>query len=230
MKVFIGWDSREEIAYEVAKYTIQKYSPDIEVVPVKTQHLGEFYTRKDKLASSEFTLTRFLVPYLSNYKGLSLFLDCDILCRTDIRYLLDYINLDNMVSCVQHDYTPKTKVKMDGQVQHEYPRKNWSSVMLFNNEKCKMLTPELVNEAKPSYLHQMKWAQTAKIGSLPVKWNYLVGYYNNHRDYANILHYTDGGPWFEEYKNCEYSEEWLREKNNYEKTCVPSLSRRIRAI
>lgn len=211
LKVFIGWDSREEIAYEVARSSILRYTDQVDIRPVKLSDLSSVYNREDPLASSEFTLTRFLVPYLSDYKGLSLFLDCDILVRTDITYILDYVNLENMVSCVQHDYTPKTKIKMDGKVQHEYPRKNWSSVMVFNNEKCTHLTPELINTKTPSYLHRMKWAPTEKIGSLPVKWNYLIGYYNNHRDYANILHYTDGGPWFDDYKDCEYAQEWLKE-------------------
>lgn len=222
MKVFVGWDPREKEAYEVAKYSIQKYS-DVKVYPLVKSDLtnkGIYYRSPDVEATSEFTLTRFLVPFLSGYKGLSMFLDCDILCTTDIKYILDYIDLTNMVSCVQHDYVPKTKVKMDGQKQTEYPRKNWSSVMVFNNEKCKILSPEMVNNSTPAYLHRMKWADDNLIGSLPVKWNYLVGYYHNHRDYPNIIHYTDGGPWFNEYKNCEFSEEWINEKIN-----IPSSRR-----
>lgn len=209
-KVFIGYDSNEDAAFQVAKASILQYT-DIEIVPLVLDDLRHLYTQQDPLASTEFTMTRFLVPYLSEYKGLSLFMDCDILVRTNIRYILDYINPDNMVSVVQHDYTPKTKIKMDGKINAEYPRKNWSSVMMFNNEKCAGLTPELINVAEPSYLHQLKWAPDNVVGSLPVKWNYLVGYYHNHRDYANILHYTDGGPWHEIWNhNDDYTEEWLR--------------------
>lgn len=212
LQVFIGYDSTEDEAYQVAKASILEYT-DIKVTPLKLKELSHLYNKTDMLASTEFTMTRFLVPYLSEYQGLSLFMDCDILVRTNIRYILDYVNRENWVSVVQHDYTPKTKLKMDGKLQTEYPRKNWSSVMLFNNEKCRHLTPALINNAEPSYLHQLKWVSDKNVGSLPVKWNYLVGYYNNNRDYANVLHYTDGGPWHKEWKgdNEDYDKEWLRQ-------------------
>jgi len=214
LKVFIGWDSREDIAYEVAKHSILKHNPNIEVYPLKLYELREkgIYTREDdKKGSTEFTIFRFLVPFLSGYKGYSLFMDCDMVCLNDLEFVLEFQDaLTNPVSCVKHDYSPKSKMKMDGQMQHVYPRKNWSSVMLFNNSKCKMLTPDIVNTETPMYLHRMLWADD-KIGSLPPKFNFLAGYYDFEEEQPILIHYTDGGPWFKEYSNCSYSELWKQE-------------------
>ena len=214
LKVFIGWDSREDIAYEVAKHSIKKYNPNIEVIPLKLYELREqgIYTRPhDTKGSTEFTITRFLVPFLSKYEGWSMFMDCDVIAREDITNILDEIIAPADVYCVQHDYSPKSNMKMDGKMQHVYPRKNWSSVMLFNNEKCKSLTPDIVNKETPMYLHRMLWATF--IGKLSEKWNNLAGYYDIPE--GGIIHYTDGGPWFPEYRDCPHGEEWkdnLREK------------------
>lgn len=219
LKVFLGWDPRENDAYEVAKASILEHAPDIEVVPIvrsELQAIGLYDRFNDPLGSSEFTITRFFVPYLSGYKGLSLFADCDILCTTDVRNILNEIDLNHSVSCVQHDYTPKTTTKMDGMPQHAYPRKNWSSVMVFNNAKCKNLTPDIVNSATPKYLHRMHWARS--IGKLSHTWNYLAGYYDD-IEMPNIIHYTDGGPWFKGYENCEFASEWI---NFYEKINISS--------
>ena len=210
LKVFIGWDSREQEAYHVAKASIEKYS-SVEVIPIIKQDLIDqgIYTRgEDFLASSEFTITRFLVPYLSDYKGLSLFMDCDIICNVNIETILEEIDEKNSVSVVKHDYVPKTPIKMDGKSQYVYPRKNWSSVMLFDNHKCSVLTPELVNKSEPSYLHQFEWTFDYSIGSLDHTWNYLAGYYDD-IEQPNIIHYTDGGPWFEEYRNCPLANKWI---------------------
>lgn len=223
LKVFIGWDSREQEAYEVAKASVEKHS-DVEVIPIIKKDLVEqgIHTRdEDSLASSEFTLTRFLVPYLSDYKGFSLFMDCDILCNVDITTILDEINPEMAVSCVQHDYTPKTDIKMDGKVQTVYPRKNWSSVMVFNNYKCGVLTPEIVDHASPAYLHRFNWTFDSLIGSLDHTWNYLAGYYDD-IDNPNIIHYTDGGPWFENYIDCPLADKWLK---FYEENDISSMFR-----
>lgn len=214
LKVFIGWDSREDIAYEVAKHSILKHNPNIEVYPLKLYELREkgIYTREDdKKGSTEFTISRFLVPFLSGYKGYSLFMDCDMVCLNDLEFVLEFQDaLTNPVSCVKHDYSPKSKMKMDGQMQHVYPRKNWSSVMLFNNSKCKMLTPDIVNTETPMYLHRMLWADD-KIGSLPPKFNFLAGYYDFEETNPALIHYTDGGPWFKEHRDCPHGDLWQKE-------------------
>ena len=213
LKVFIGWDSREDIAYEVARHSILKHNPNIELHPLKLYELrekGVYWRDDDKKGSTEFTISRFLVPFLSAYKGYSIFMDCDMVALNDLEFCLELSNPENVVSCVQHDYSPKSKMKMDGQMQHMYPRKNWSSVMLFNNEKCKMLTPELVNSETPMYLHRMLWAED-KIGNLPPKFNFLAGYYDFEEEDPILIHYTDGGPWFKEYRDCPHGEHWKQE-------------------
>lgn len=214
MKVFIGWDSREEIAYKVAKFSIEKYNKSVEVIPVKQYELrnaGIYCRAKDLRSSTQFTITRFLVPYLCDYEGYAIFMDCDVVLQTDIEKILDEIEEENVVSCVQHDYTPKTEQKMDGKIQYDYPRKNWSSVMVFNCSHPlirKNLNVAKVNIAKPAYLHRMNWAEE-KIGSLSHTWNYLAGYYND-IEKPNLIHYTDGGPWFPKYENCELAEVWKK--------------------
>ena len=215
LKVFVGWDSREDIAFQTLKHSIEKHTTqDIEVIPVKQYELRQdgIYKRPlDSTASTEFTLTRFLVPYLSNYQGYSLFMDCDMLLTGDISQIMHEADLTADVSCVQHDYEEigkyLTDTKMDGKQQHVYPRKNWSSVMLFNNALCESLTPDVVNTASPAFLHRMNWAD--QIGSLHHRWNYLAGYYHDN-DFMNI-HFTDGGPWFAEYHDCPHGELWKNE-------------------
>lgn len=212
MKVFIGWDSREDIAYQVCKKSILMYNNSISVYPIKQKLLRELgiYTREeDSLASTEFTITRFLVPYLSDYSGISVFMDCDMLLQVDINIVLKEIDWKNSVSCVQHkSYIPKSKIKMDGKPQHAYPRKNWSSFMVFNCSHPDLrsnLNLDSINKATPQYLHRMEW--TSCIGELSRSWNYLVGYYDD-IEHPNVLHYTDGGPWFDTYSNCEFSKNW----------------------
>lgn len=205
VNVYIGWDPREEEAFQVAKHSILKHSPRTQVHAVVKSDI-EAFDRSDSFASSEFTLTRFLVPYLNGYEGHSIFMDCDVLVNTDIQSIMNVIDPKDSVSCVQHeDYTPKSSYKMDKKKQFSYPRKNWSSVMVFNNEKCKVLSPDIVNNSSPAYLHRMVWADS--IGNLHHTWNYLVGYYSD-LDKPNIIHYTDGGPWFKDYENCEFAKEW----------------------
>ena len=213
LKVFIGWDSREDIAYEVCKYSILKHNPDVEIHPIKQYVMRQekLYSRgDDKKGSTEFTLTRFLVPYLSNYEGYSLFMDCDMILTDDITKILDEADLSKTLNCVQHNYDiigrHMKDFKMDGKVQHSYPRKNWSSVMLFNNEKCRTLDLDAINYAEPKWLHRMEWVEDEEITGLHHRWNYLAGYYYDN-DYK-IIHYTDGGPWFKEYHNCPQSQKW----------------------
>lgn len=213
MKVFIGWDSREDIAYQVCKKSINMHNNLIKVYPIKQNLLRELglYTRaEDSLASTEFTITRFLVPYLSDYSGFSIFMDCDMLVQTDLYEVLEEINTTDPVTCVQHkNYTPRSNIKMDGKPQHTYPRKNWSSFMVFNcghQDIKRNLTLSNVNLLTPQYLHRMEWA--SNIGNLSHTWNYLVGYYHD-LNHPKVLHYTDGGPWFKDYQNCEFSKNWL---------------------
>jgi len=217
MKVFVGWDSREDIAYQVCKHSILSKQPDAEVIPLKQNELREqglYWRDIDKLASTEFTFTRFLIPELAHYQGWALFMDCDMILTTDIKELFDQADDRYAVMCVQHDYTPREGLKMDGKQQTVYPRKNWSSVMLVNcgHPSNAVLHKELVNDPEISgaYLHRFSWLKDEEIGELDHTWNYLVGVYND-IDVPKLIHYTEGGPWFENYRDCEFHQLWKDE-------------------
>jgi len=220
MKVFVGYDPREDIAYQVCKHSIISKQPNAVVKPLIQKELRDkgWYTRPvDKLASTEFTFTRFLVPELCNFEGWALFIDCDMILTTDIAELFAQADDRYAVMCVQHDYKPKLGTKMDGQTQTVYPRKNWSSAMLINcghpsNAKLNM---DLVNEPEinGAYLHRFTWLTDEEIGPLDHTWNYLVGVYDDIKR-PKLIHYTEGGPWFENYRNCEFHTEWKQELQN----------------
>jgi len=217
MKVFVGYDTREDIAYQVCKHSIISKQPQADVRPLKQQELRDtgWYNRPlDKLASTEFTFTRFLVPELSNFNGWALFMDCDMILTTDIKELFDQVDDRYAVMCVQHDYTPREGIKMDGQKQTIYPRKNWSSVVLWNcgHPSNKKVTKEFVNDPEKTgaYLHRFSWLDDSEVGSLDHTWNYLVGVYND-IETPKLIHYTEGGPWFENYRDCEFSQLWKNE-------------------
>ena len=219
---FIGYDSKEDIAYRVCKNSLlSKSSLNINVLALKLQELvaKNFYKRDiDPLASTEFTYTRFLVPALMKYKGWAIFCDCDFLFLEDIANIFEKISSDKAIYCVQHDYTPKERHKMDGKKQTIYPRKNWSSFIVFNcsHPSNKKLTIDLVNQESGSYLHQFKWLKDSEIGFLDERWNWLEGWTSNHnkkKPYA--VHFTRGGPWFKEWHDVEYAKEWLEERDLY---------------
>jgi hypothetical protein len=217
-RIFIGWDSREPEAYDVAAYSLKRHaSIPVDVRPIKVEELRAkgLYTRdKDPLASTEFTYTRFLTPALAGFGGWALFCDCDFLWLGDVGGLIPYTKSDKAVFCVHHDYTPKETTKMDGAVQTSYPRKNWSSLMLFNcgHPSVRKLTPEVVNRESGAYLHRMQWATDDEIGELPVTWNWLEGWNEKPaQGTPNVVHFTRGGPWFEQWQNVDYGDLWTAE-------------------
>ena len=222
LNIYVGYDSKEDIAYRVCKYSILKRSrSDIKITSLKLYELvaKNLYKRDiDPLASTEFTYSRFLVPALNNYNGWAIFCDCDFIFFEDISNILLDIDQSKAVYCVQHDYTPKEKHKMDGQKQTIYPRKNWSSFILFNcsHPSNKKLSVDLVNSETGSFLHQFKWLEDNEIGSLDERWNWLEGWTSSHNDkkpYA--VHYTRGGPWFDEWQDVEFASEWTKERDEY---------------
>jgi hypothetical protein len=175
--------------------------------------LKDVYRRsRGPTESTEFSLTRFLVPALAEFRGWSIFMDCDMLCRTDIAELAAQIDAqsEKTVLVCKHDYVPKTERKFLNQVQSKYPRKNWSSLMVFNNERSSALTPDYVNAASGLDLHRFAWTDDESIGDLPLEWNWLVGEYE-HNPNAKLVHYTLGGPWFDDCRNCDYAGEWFDE-------------------
>ncbi len=228
LKVYIGWDSREDIAFQVAKATLlEKASIDVEVHPIKLQELVDqgVYTREvDPLASTEFTYSRFFTPWLADYKGWALFCDCDFLFFGDVAELLRYKDDTKAVACVHHDYTPTEGVKMDGKVQTNYPRKNWSSFMLFNCEhpSTRQLTPELVNSQTGAYLHRLQWAKDSEIGEIPEEWNWLEGWSTKPtQGFPKGVHYTNGGPWFHNWQDVEYADVWLEKARGLDPHFAP---------
>ena len=214
LNVYIGYDPNETVAYHVLAHSIlRRASIPVSIAPLMRSQLGALYTRaRGPTESTEFSLTRFLVPALSEFRGWSLFMDCDMLCLADVAELAAAIPAatDKAVLVCQHDYVPKTERKFLDQVQTRYPRKNWSSLMLFNNERCRALTPEYVNSASGLDLHRFRWTEDERIGSLPLEWNWLVGEYDHTPD-ARIVHYTLGGPYFDDYRDCDYAAEWRDE-------------------
>ena len=219
IKVFIGWDSRETVAYEVCKFSILRRTDptQVSIKPIiqdELRVLGLYTRPADLNASTEFSLTRFLTPALAGYEGYAIFVDCDFLFLADIREIFQSIDPSKAVTVVQHDYKPTELTKMDGCIQHQYPRKNWSSLMVFqcHHPAVRRLTLDVVNNATPAYLHRLEWVDDADIGSLDIGWNYLEGWYPPGYNNLKAIHYTLGGPWFENKKDCDFAQFWLDEK------------------
>ena len=227
---FIGYDSKEDIAYRVCKQSLLNNSTiPITVMSLKLYELISkkiYYRSIDPLASTEFTYSRFLVPSLMNFKGWAVFCDCDFVFLDDVAKLFENLSEDKAIYCVQHDYTPNEKHKMDGQKQTIYPRKNWSSFIVYNcsHHSNLKLDINLVNNETGSFLHQFKWLQDSEIGSLDERWNWLEGWTSNHNDQKPFsVHYTRGGPWFNEWQDVEFAEDWLRERDLYLKNKFNSI-------
>ncbi|KAK9095655.1 hypothetical protein Scep_027124 [Stephania cephalantha] len=226
-KIFVGYDSREDIAYQVCRHSILKRaSVPVEVIPIKQQDLraaGLYWRERGTTESTEFSFTRFLTPYLSNFQGWAMFVDCDFLYLSDVKELTELIDDKYAIMCVHHDYTPKENTKMDGVIQTSYPRKNWSSMVIYNcgHPKNKILTPQLVSSQTGAFLHRFMWLNDDEIGSVPFAWNFLVGHnevdVSDPRTLPKAIHYTSGGPWFESWKDCEFALEWISEMEEYKR-------------
>tara|TARA_E500000305_G_scaffold20574_1_gene15648 strand:- start:194 stop:964 length:771 start_codon:yes stop_codon:yes gene_type:complete len=231
--VYIGYDPREDVAYEVLKFTIERIAVDnVRVVPIRkdlVERMGIYNRKYDvvdgqsvdridgKPFSSDFSFTRFLVPALNMYEGWALYMDCDMYLRTDINELFEEYNMDYYpLYCVKHDYAPENKIKMDGRKQEHYRRKNWSSLILWNcgHQLNKTLTPLEVNTQTGGWLHGFEWLpdKEADIGTIHQEWNWLDGHSPEEIEAKNV-HFTTGGPWFKEWKctraiDGRYAAEW----------------------
>jgi len=223
IKVFIGYDSKQNFSekldygfnapYQVCKRSLLDNSDNVEIIPLKLttlKELGLYYRTEDTSATTEFTYSRFLVPFLSDYKGISIFCDSDFLWQCDINDLNKYISENYSIACVQHSYVPNADTKMDGLKQTVYPRKNWSSLMVFNcaHKDCKNLSVENVNSKSPKYLHRMEWAEEKNINALPLEYNWLEGEYDSKVE-PKAIHFTNGGPWHSTWDG-DYSDNWLK--------------------
>ena len=214
IRVFVGYDPREAVAFSVLAHSIHaRASQPVSVTPVRLSELQGIYTRpRNELQSTDFSFSRFLTPWLCDYQGWAIFMDCDMIALDDIASLWRLADERFAVQVVKHHHVPKERTKFLGATQTRYDKKNWSSVMLMNCARCTRLTPEYVNSATGLELHQFKWLESDDlIGEIPSRWNHLVGY-DAPRSDAALVHYTIGGPYFEEYRNCEYAEEWRAEQ------------------
>lgn len=221
LKVYVGYDSREDIAWQVCRHSLVRHTrAPLNVFPIKqkcVRQLGLYTRPVDAPASTEFSLTRFLTPYLAAHDGWTIFVDCDFVFTVDVRSILKELDPAKGLYVVQHDYIPRHQVKMDGKAQTTYPRKNWSSFMVFNgsNPLVRKLTPRVVNTQAPSFLHRFSWIPDEFIGSLPIAWNFLVGEYPEPKKTPHAIHYTNGGPWFEHWRDVSYGDVWRGEHDRY---------------
>ncbi len=218
-RVFVGWDSREDIAYQVCRHSLHRNaSIPVEITPLRQPALREqglYWRPEDPLASTEFTYTRFLVPALCRYQGWALFCDCDFLWLGDIAELVALIDDRYAVMCVHHDHRPPEATKMDGKKQTVYPRKNWSSLVLYNcgHPANQALTPEVANTESGAFLHRFQWLEDDLIGAVGETWNWLEGWCAKPADGPpKVVHYTRGGPWFVEWQDVDYADLWLAEQ------------------
>lgn len=224
LRIYIGYDAREAVAFHTCSNSIiRNCSVPVEIVPVALRLVKSVYKEIHTLGNgnvgyeptNQFIFSRWLVPYLAGYKGLALFIDGDHIVRdgVDIKELFDLHVPGKAISVVKHDYSTKFPVKYLNQANEDYPRKNWSSVMLFDcsHFSCKKLTPELVQNSDGAYLHRLEWAKEWEIGELPIEWNWL-SQEHGYNDKAKIVHYTIGTPCFQDYAVGPHTDEWHRER------------------
>lgn len=231
LPVFIGHDVREQIAYEVCRYSMARRStkPLYHVAlkeqalryigmmdrPVWREGVQRIDGRDGKPYSTDFSFTRFLVPALCQYDGWALFCDCDFLFLADVAELFDLADDSCAAMVVKHDHAPGESVKMDGVQQTVYRRKNWSSLILWNcgHPSNKRLTVEAVNTRSGSWLHGFDWLADDEIGTLPVGWNWLSGV-TTEATPPKAVHYTLGGPWFPDCRDVPRGDQWITEREH----------------
>ena len=211
VKIYIGFDQRESIAYHAfVQSLIDHASIPLDITPLAVKTL-KGYEEKHEDKSNDFVYSRFLTPFLNDFKGWAIFVDGDMICQEDIKELLDLRDASKALQVVKHDYKTKSNQKYLGNINQDYPRKNWSSVILWNcaHPKHKLLTPDFIANESGKYLHRFSWLEDSEIGGLPKEWNWLATEYPNN-DQANIIHYTLGTPCFKDYRNTEMADIWLK--------------------
>jgi lipopolysaccharide biosynthesis glycosyltransferase len=210
--IFIGYDPREAVAYHTCVNSIIRHaSKPVAIIPLAL-NLFEDYTETHTDGSNQFIYSRFLVPHLMNYEGWAIFMDGDMIVRDDIVELWESRNLYMDVMVVKHDYQTKMTEKYLGSKNENYPRKNWSSVIMWNcaTYPNRQLTPEFIQKATGAELHRFTWLEDRRIGDLPKEWNWLPDEYGENKD-AKLLHYTLGTPCFHEFADTPQGSEWHRE-------------------
>jgi len=211
INIYVGFDQKEAVAYHVfCQSLIDNSSLPLKISPMALKNL-EKYDEKHTDRSNDFVYSRFLIPFLNNFNGWALFVDGDMICQSDIRELFDLRDDNKAVMVVKHNYETKQKKKYLGNINENYPRKNWSSVILWNcnHSKHKILTPTFVSEQTGKFLHRFSWLEDKDIGELPLEWNWLAIEYEDNTK-AKIIHYTLGTPCFSDYKNTAMAEIWYK--------------------
>jgi lipopolysaccharide biosynthesis glycosyltransferase len=210
--IFIGYDPREAVAYHTcANSIIRQASQPVAIVPLALNLFND-YTETHTDGSNQFIYSRFLVPHLMGYTGHAIFMDGDMIVRGDIVELWNLREFDKDVQVVKHNYKTKMTEKYLGAKNEDYPRKNWSSVILWNcnSHPNRKLTPEFVQKSTGAELHRFTWIEDARIGELPREWNWLPDEYGANSN-AKLLHYTLGTPCFHEFATTPQGDEWHRE-------------------
>ncbi len=209
INIVIGFDQRESVAFHTfVQSIIEKVSIPVNITPLAINSLKDYKeTHEDK--SNDFIYSRFLTPYLNNFEGWAIFFDGDMVCQTDIKELWDLRDEKKALLVVKHNYQSKAKKKYLGNINENYPRKNWSSVILWNcsHPKHKVLTPNFIAEQTGKYLHRFSWLNDDDIGDLPLAWNWLAIEYPINME-AKLIHYTLGTPCFREYSSTDMAEAW----------------------
>lgn len=212
INIFIGYDPREAICYSVCSNSILRNATvPLTISPLNLKNLP-MYQETHSDGSTEFSYSRFLVPYLMDYQGWAIFLDGDMVVNSDIRELVELADPTKSVMCVQHNYQTKASIKFLNSTNRNYKRKNWSSVVLYNcaHPSNRILTPSLIESSTGTFLHQFAWLADDEIGGLPKEWNWLADEYGEN-DQAKLVHYTLGAPCFEDYKNTPMADRWFKE-------------------
>ena len=225
LKVFVGYDPCEGPAYRACVASLRARSEAaLEIQPLVQAHLRGLglYRRPEEdrgpqtwdlisqaPVSTEFSLTRFLVPHLAGQGGWALFCDCDFLWRADVAELIGLLDPASAVMVVKHDHRPRETIKMDGRLQTGYPRKNWSSLVLWNcaHPAHRALTLDRVNAWPGRSLHGFAWLEDTQIGALPEAWNWLEGWSDPGID-PKAVHFTRGTPDMPGRADAPYASEW----------------------
>ena len=211
--VFVGYDPREAIAYHVcANSIIRNASAPVAIIPVALNLFTDYKeTHGDN--SNHFVYTRFLVPYLMDFKGRAIFIDGDMVVRGDIIELYESLKTAHDVAVVKHDYKTRMPVKYMGAPNEDYPRKNWSSVIVWDCQSYpnRRLTPDFVQRQPGSFLHRFSWIDDDRIQALPPEWNWLPDELGENSE-AKLLHYTLGTPCFTEFADTPQADEWHQER------------------
>jgi lipopolysaccharide biosynthesis glycosyltransferase len=212
-RVFIGYDPSQHVSFEVLKYSLEKHATEpIDVRAIDATKIPEFSRPQDPLQSTPFTYTRFLVPWLCDYEGIALFMDGDMLALGDVSELFE-LSMDGLALRVrQHDYNPEATVKMGGKVQTQYPRKNWSSLMLMNCARLGAWTKEAVETQTGAWLHRFEAVPDEEIGDISEEWNVL----DHMTGPTKLLHYTSGGPWLKGCEDADHADLWHEYREEYE--------------